>query len=100
MDFVLKSVIPGAAALLAMATLAMSVAPAQAGSRYYRDDNQRPTIWMYVKKHPAEDVWRACRRVYGRDAYQARNAGTRRARCLVDISQMNNPAGYYRSYQD
>ena len=97
MSFIFKSVIPGAAAMLAIATIATAVAPAPADAGYWRRDNQRSAIWMYVNKRAGEDVWQACRRVYHRDVYQVRNAGPNRARCYVDTSQMNNPGGYYRS---
>ncbi len=99
MSFLLKSAIPGAAAILAIATLAATTATAPAEAGFWHRDNQRSAIWMYVDKRPGEDVWQACRRVYRRDVFQVRNAGPRRARCYVDSSQMNNPGGYYRSYQ-
>jgi hypothetical protein len=51
-------------------------------------------VWVYIRKHPAEDIWEACRRVYNRDVYQVRGAGERRARCFVDASEVGNPRGF------
>ena len=66
--------------------------PAQAG--LFNNDAGRTATWVYIRKHPSEDIWEACRRVYGRDVYQVRGAGERRARCYIDASQVGNPAGY------
>ena len=57
----------------------------------------RTGVWVYVYKDPSEDIWEACRHVYGRDVYQVRTAGPTRARCFVDASEVNNPQGATRS---
>ena len=80
-----------AAAGIASASFAIT-SPAQAG--IFSNDAGRTATWVYIRKHPSEDIWEACRRVYGRDVYQVRGAGERRARCYIDASQVGNPAGY------
>jgi hypothetical protein len=60
-------------------------------------DGGRTAIWVYIRKSPDEGVWEACRRVYRRDVYQVRGAGPRKARCLVDASEANNPRGFNTS---
>lgn len=60
-------------------------------------DAGRTAIWVYIRKYPDEDIWEACRRVYGRDVYQVRGAGPHKARCYVDASEASNPRGFNTS---
>ena len=92
-----KCIFAGAAAMFAIAAAAIAAAPSSAQAGYYYGNGGRTAVWMYVRKHPSEDIWEACRRVYGRDVYQVRGAGPRKARCFVDASQVGNPQGFYHS---
>jgi hypothetical protein len=71
----------------------ISFAPPSAQAGNYN----RTGVWVYIYKSPNEDVWEACRHVYGRDVYQVRTAGPTRARCFVDASEVNNPQGSIKS---
>ena len=57
-------------------------------------------VWVYIYKHPSEDIWEACRRVYGRDVYQVRGAGPQEARCFVDASEVGDPRGFSSSHRN
>lgn len=88
-----------AAVLAAMAVsgmgLTLAVAPpAPAKAFNYDDRGGRTALWVYIRKHPNEGIWEACRRVYGRDVYQVRGAGKRKARCFIDASEAGNPQGF------
>ena len=99
MRLIVKLLASGAAAASATAALAIAAviaAPPPAEAGYWRDNERRVGIWMFVRKAPDEELWEACRRVYGRDVYQVRGAGPRKARCYVDSSQIYNPGGSYR----
>lgn len=69
--------------------------PASAGS--FSSNAGRTALWVYIRKHPDEGIWEACRRVYRRDVYQVRGAGPRKARCFIDASEASNPRGYNTS---
>jgi hypothetical protein len=73
----------------------MSAQQAEAGSFY--GGGGRTALWVYIRKHPSEGIWEACRRVYGREVYQVRGAGRTKARCLVDASEAGNPRGFNTS---
>lgn len=79
------------AAVGSYGTLASTHSTVEAGNY------NRTGVWVYIYKDPSEDVWEACRHVYGRNVYQVRRAGTTRARCFVDASEVNNPQGSTRS---
>ncbi len=99
MGLLIKLLTSGAAAAsaaVALAVAAMTAAPLPAEAGYWRDNERRVGIWMFVRKAPDEELWEACRRVYGRDVYRVRGAGPRKARCYVDSSQIYNPGGFYR----
>jgi hypothetical protein len=85
-----------ATAVLAVTLAGMTAAPPPAEAGFWRDNERRVGIWMFVRKAPDEELWEACRRVYGRDVYRVRGAGPRKARCYVDSSQIYNPGGFYR----
>jgi hypothetical protein len=74
---------------------AMVSLQAEAGS--YFGGGGRTALWVYIRKHPNEGIWEACRRVYRRDVYQVRGAGRTKARCFVDASEAGNPQGFNRS---
>jgi len=75
------------AATILCASLSVAPPPAKAGNY------NRTGVWVYIHKDPSEDVWEACRHVYGRDVYQVRTAGPTKARCFVDASEVSNPRG-------
>lgn len=84
-----------ALAVAAGAAVTLSAVPAsetQAGT--IRGNAGRTAVWVYIRKHPDEGIWEACRRVYRRDVYQVRGAGPRRARCFIDASEVGNPQGF------
>lgn len=78
-----------------LATDLTDTRPASAGM--FSGNGGRTAIWVYIRKHPNEGIWEACRRVYRRDVYQVRGAGTRKARCFIDASEAGNPRGYNTS---
>lgn len=82
------------AAIALAAATSMSIPAPQAEAGSYRGGDGVVGIWVFIRKHPAEDIWEACRRVYGRDVYQVRGAGSRKARCYVDASEAGNPRGF------
>jgi len=84
--------IPALAVITLLGGTTVTGTQADAGS--YNGPGGRTAVWVYIRKHPAEDIWEACRRVYNRDVYQVRGAGERRARCFVDASEVGNPRGY------
>ena len=84
--------VPALAAINMLGGATVMIPQADAGS--YRGQGGRTAVWVYIRKHPPEGIWEACRRVYRRDVYQVRGAGKRRARCYVDASEVGNPRGY------
>ena len=88
-------------ALLVLATASvfgtetMVAQRAEAGS--YFGVGGRTALWVYIRKHPNEGIWEACRRVYRRDVYQVRGAGPTKARCFIDASEAGNPRGFNTS---
>ena len=85
--------ITSAALAMVLSGASISYAPSSAQAGNYN----RTGVWVYIYKDPSEDVWEACRHVYGRSVYQVRRAGPTRARCFVDASEVNNPQGSTRS---
>ena len=85
-------------ALLTAAVMVTGVtATRTASAGMFAGDGGLTAIWVYIRKSPDEGIWEACRRVYRRDVYQVRGAGSRKARCYIDASEASNPQGYNTS---
>jgi hypothetical protein len=82
--------IPALAAVTMLGGTTVTGTQADAGS--YSGPGGRTAVWVYIRKHPAEDIWEACRRVYNRDVYQVRGAGETQGALLCRCQRGRQPA--------